>query len=149
MVKAFVLWTVPKTLGLTSGIFSGAVMAMTIVAGGPSALLDLAKGEADFATAIEWNIALQCACGIALAGTILWALIAWKRWASFTSAATLGFCLSSLMSSVMFLGDNVEGPVIAKIAASALVGGAGAVAGLITFYVDCVATRVFRYARFS
>lgn len=147
MIKAFVLWTVAKTLGLASGIFSGAVMAITIVAGGPSVLLDLAKGEVGFVTAIEWNIALQFACYIALAGTILWTLIAWRRLASLMSAAILGFCLSSMMSSVLFFGDNAEGPVFAKIAACALLGGAGAVAGLITFYVDHVAARAFRNAR--
>lgn len=49
----------------------------------------------------------------------------------------------SALWAYLLTANNTEGTLLAKVGSSSLVGVAGALAGLLTFYVDKVMTRVF------
>jgi len=140
MRKTIISWIVVKAASLACGILAGALLAIAVLAGGPHVWVDLATGDAGFIVEAEWSIALQAACKLAAAGTIIWMLIAWRRLTGYISAGIVGFLLSALM--VSYFAMDGEGTLLGKITFCTLIGIAGMIAGLVTFYVDSTVTRI-------
>jgi hypothetical protein len=129
-----------KAAGLLSGVFTGAVLAVAILAERPGVWIDLVQGDAGWIVEMEWNAAVAFAWRIAFIGTLFWIVIARRRLASLISAAILGFALTALVAGLLLFGGDHEKSALIRISICALFGLAGAIAGVITFGVDRTTT---------
>ena len=140
-------------LALGCGMVVGATLAVAAIEGRFSALTELmwragwimrgrpmAPGETDgmWMLGVEWSIALISALLIALFGSLVWAVVAWRGRQSYAAAALIGFVLASAMASLWSTG-SVAAEQILHIG---LVGLSGAVAGIVTRAVDQATRRL-------
>jgi hypothetical protein len=61
MRKGIVRWAMAKAAGLLSGVFTGAVLAVAILAERPGVWIDLVQGDAGWIVEMEWNAAVAFA----------------------------------------------------------------------------------------
>jgi len=127
---------------LFCGIFTGTALAVAVIEGGPRAwirsywiFVPLKPGEVNstWLLALEWRIAFVYACLIAIVASIPWGLAAWRGVNGWRTAAILGFTVSGLIAL------NALDPDIswsALLVQCVLIACAGALAGLVTFFVD-------------
>lgn len=138
-----------KLAALACGIATGSALAVAIAEDGPGAWLDsvwlagwlmagskLGPGEGDDIWLLqwEWSVAVRIGCYIALVCSVTWALITWRRLNTYRAAALLGF-VATMPFALAFFND--DGSPLALLRC-ALIGCAGAIAGIVTLKVDKV-----------